>query len=169
MKSLRTVGFVVLCVFCLGLGFGWLGARYTYTVLPEKKAREEAEKRQKELDKMVRRGKVVSVEPDALTIKVEKSGGDVGKTVTLRTNEYTSIQVGMGFVNQPGQKADLTKHFKAGDYVDVLVKDGQALALHRDFRPGEEPAPEGVPGQVYGAEQLKVRLAPNSPPSAPGN
>lgn len=164
MKSLRTVGFVVLCLFCLGLGFGsgWYGARYTYTVLPEKKAREEAEKRQKELDKMVRRGKVVSVEPDALTVKVEKGGGDVGKTITLRTTEFTSIQVGMGFVNQPGQKADLTKWFKAGDYVDVLAKDGQALALHRDFRPGEEPVPpEGVPGQVYGPQ---VRLVPNPPP-----
>ncbi|RJX20391.1 MAG: hypothetical protein C4570_04050, partial [Ammonifex sp.] len=60
MKSLRTVGFVVLCVFCLGLGFGsgWFGARYSYTVLPEKKAKEEAKKQQKELEKMVRCGKL---------------------------------------------------------------------------------------------------------------
>ena len=167
MKSLRTVGFVVLCLFCLGLGlgFGWLGARYSYTVLPEKKAKEEAKKRQKELEKMVRRGKITSVEPDALTIKVEKGGGDIGKTITLRTNEYTPVQVGMNLVSRLGQKLDLTKHFKVGDYVDALVKDGQALALHRDFRPGEGPAPVvGVPGQVYGAEQPKVRLVPNAPP-----
>lgn len=167
MKSLRIVGFIVLCVFCLGLGFGsgWFGARYHYVAVPQKKAQEEAKKRQEELNKMVRRGKVVSVEPDAITVKVEKGGGEVGKTVTYRTNEFTSVQVGMGFVNQPGQKLDLTKHFKAGDYVDLLVKDGQALALHRDFRPGEQPAsPEGVPGQVYGAKQPKVQLAPNVVP-----
>ncbi|MGQ9513343.1 hypothetical protein [Thermodesulfitimonas sp.] len=152
MKSLRTVGFVALCIFCLGLSFGlgWFGARYHYVVAPQKKVQEEAKKRQKELDKMVRHGKITSVEPDAVTLKVEKGGGDVGKTITLRTNEYTSVQVGMGFVNQPGRKLDLTQHFKAGDYVDALVKDGQALALHRDLRPGEQPAlPEGVPGQVY--------------------
>lgn len=166
MKS-RIIGLVVLCLFCLGLSFGsgWLGARYSYTVLPEKKAKEEAKKQQKELEKMVRHGKITSVESDTLTIKVEKGGGDAGKTVTLRTNEYTSVQVGMDFVNRPGQKLDLTEHFKVGDYVDVLVKDGQALALHRDFRPGEEPAPVvGVPGQVYGAQpESKVRLAPNAP------
>lgn len=138
MKSLRTIGFVALCVFCLGFGSGWLGARYSYAVLPEKKAKEEAEKQQKELDKMVRRGRIASVEPAVLTVKVEKGGGDVGKTIALRTNEYTSVQVGMDFVNQPGRKLDLTQHFKAGDYVDALVKDGQALALHRDFRPGEQ-------------------------------
>ncbi|MEW6226473.1 MAG: hypothetical protein AB1700_00030 [Bacillota bacterium] len=139
MKPLRVVGTVVLCLFCFGLGFGsgWLGARYSYTVLPEKKVREEAEKRQKELDKMVRRGRIASVEPDVLTVKVEKGGGDVGKTIALRTNEYTSVQIGMDFVNQPGRKLDLTQYFKAGDYVDALVKDGQALALHREFSPGE--------------------------------
>jgi hypothetical protein len=88
-------------------------------------------------------------------MKVDKGGGDLGKTVTLRTNEYTSVQVGMDFVNRPGQKLDLTEHFKVGDYVDVLVKDGQALALHRDFRPSEEPAPV-VPGQVYGGQPVPV-------------
>lgn len=73
---MRTVGFIALCVFCLGMGSGWLGARYSYTVLPEKKAKEEAGKQQKELDKMVRRGRIASVEPDVLTVKVEKGSGD---------------------------------------------------------------------------------------------
>lgn len=168
MKSLRTVGFVVLCIFCFGLGFGsgWFGARYHYVVAPQKKVQEEAKKRQEELNKMVRRGRVVSVEPDAITVKVEK-GGEAGKSVTYRTNEYTSVQVGMDFVNQPGQKVDLTKHFRPGDYADLLVKDGQCLALHRDFRPEERPVPpEGVPGQVYGPQ---VRLVPNAPPAKPGD
>lgn len=48
----------------------------------------------------------------------------------LSTSEYTSIQVGMGFVNKPGEKTDLTKWFNSGDTLDTLVKDGQALALH---------------------------------------
>ncbi|RPF49576.1 hypothetical protein EDD75_0393 [Thermodesulfitimonas autotrophica] len=159
----RILSLIVLSVFCLALGFGsgWFGARQHYVVAPRKKAQEMAKKHQEELNKMVRRGKVVSVEPDAITVKVEK-GGEAGRTVTYRTNEFTSVQVGMGFVNQPGQKVDLTKHFKPGDYVDLLVKDGQALALHRDFRPEERPAPpEGVPGQVYGPQ---VRLAPNVAP-----
>lgn len=163
MKSLRTVGFVALCVFCLGLGFGWLGARYSYTILPEKKAKEEAKKQQEDLNKMLRHGKLVSVEPDVLVIKVVKGGGDIGKTITVRSSEYTSIQVGMGFINQPGQKTNLTKWFKAGDFVDMIVKDNQVLSLHRDFRPGENSAP-AVGGQVYEPEKLKVRLAPNLTP-----
>ncbi|WP_134642972.1 hypothetical protein [Ammonifex thiophilus] len=104
---------------------------------------------------MVRHGEVQEVRPDSLKVKVEKGGGDVGKEVTARTTEFTSVQVGMGFVNRPGEKVDLTRYFRPGDRVDMLYRDGQALALHRDLRPGEqEPRPPAAPGpQAPGPQQ----------------
>lgn len=68
---------------------------------------------------------------------------DVGKTITYRVNEYTSIQVGMGFVNKSNEKADLTKWFQKGDEIDLLVRSGQAMAMHRELRPGEQ-APQAA-------------------------
>jgi hypothetical protein len=74
-------------------------------------------------------------------MKVDKGGGDLGKTVTLRTNEYTSVQVGMDFVNRPGQKLDLTEHFKPGDYCALVtgalpgrVEGGRSLEPSRAGR-----------------------------------
>lgn len=91
-----------------------------------------------ELNKMVRYGTLIAVEPEKMTLKVEQGGGDIGQTINISTNEYTSIQIGMSFVNKLGEKTDLTKWFKIGDKVDAIVKDGQALALYRDLRPGEQ-------------------------------
>ncbi|WP_027356878.1 copper amine oxidase N-terminal domain-containing protein [Desulfofundulus thermocisternus] len=107
-------------------------------VIAQEKAQEAAKKEQEELNKMFRHGKVISVEPDKLTMNVEKGGGDVGRTITITINEYTSVQVGMRFVNKPGEKIDLTKWFKPGDTVGALVKEGQAKALGRELRPGEQ-------------------------------
>ena len=101
-----------------------------------------ARKHQEKLDRMVRHGEVVSVEPERITVKVEDGGGDIGEIIAVRTNEFTSVQVGMRFVNEPGIKTDLTQWFKTGDYVNMLVKDGQALALHRELRPGEQQKEE---------------------------
>ncbi|MGB9904938.1 MAG: copper amine oxidase N-terminal domain-containing protein [Desulfotomaculales bacterium] len=96
-----------------------------------------------ELDKMVRYGKLIAVEPGKVTLKVERGGGDIGQTIDLSINEYTSIQIGIyAFgVNKPGEKTDLTKWFKVGDTVHALVKDGQALSLYRELRPGEQLPP----------------------------
>lgn len=128
----------VILILLVGIGLGCGISYYKYTVVPQAKAKRAVEKAQEEVQQMVRHGKLITAKPNTLTMKVDKGGGDIGKTVALRTSEYTSVQVGMDFVNRPGQKLDLTEHFKVGDYVDVLVKDGQALALHRDFRPGEQ-------------------------------
>lgn len=160
MLYLRRSVLAVIIIVSLLAGFasGFGGGYYKYVYAPQKKAQEVAKKQQEELNKMVRRGEVVSVEPDKLTVKVEKGGGDIGKAITVRTNEYTSVQVGMNFVSEPDKKTDLTQWFKAGDYVDMLVKDGQVLALHRELRPGEqEPrspqGPAGPPPQEQVQEQ----------------
>ncbi|MCL0028339.1 hypothetical protein M1M88_01315 [Peptococcaceae bacterium] len=87
---------------------------------------------------MVRYGEVISVEPERITVKVEDGGGDIGKTITVQTNEYTSVQFGMKLMNEPNVKVDLTQWFKTGDYVDMLVEDGQVLVIHRELRPGEQ-------------------------------
>jgi hypothetical protein len=121
-----------------GFAGGFWASHYKYITAPHKKARETAEKQQEALNRMVRRGEAVTVEPEKITIKVEKGGGDIGKQITLRTNEYTNVQVGMGTVSRPGQKTDLTTCFKPGDSVDALVIDDQATALHREPRPGEQ-------------------------------
>ncbi|KYH31564.1 hypothetical protein [Neomoorella mulderi] len=140
---------IIAGAFIAGAAAGFGGGYYKYVAAPRKQAVEMAKKQQEEMNKMVRHGTITAVEPDKLTLKVEKGGGDIGQTITLATNEFTSIQVGMNFVDKPGQKADLTKWFKAGDTIDALVKDGQALALHREPRPGEQVQQgqvSGLPG-----------------------
>jgi hypothetical protein len=148
-KNVLALSIVLSLLVGVAAGFG--GGYYKYVSFPKKQAVETARKQQEELQKMVRSGEAVAVDPDKITVKVEKGGGDVGQTITARTNEYTSVQVGMGFVSRPGEKLDLTKWFKAGDQVDVLYKDGQALALHRELRPGEQqpqPMTPTAPVQV---------------------
>lgn len=137
---------IVIASLLVGFAGGFGGGYYKFVHAPKVEAQEAAKKQQEELNKMVRHGEVVSVEPDKLTMKVEKGGGDIGKTITAKVTEYTSAQIGMGFVNKPGEKLDLTKWFKQGDSVDMLYKDGQAMALHRELRQGEqEPQPSQAP------------------------
>lgn len=158
MLCLRKSALAVIVIVSLLVGFagGFGGGYYKYVHAPRVKAQELAKKQQEELNKMVRHGEAKEVKPDAITIEVTKGGGDVGQTITVTTSEYTSVQVGVGFVNKPGEKTDLTKWFKPGDRVDALVKDGQAVALHRELRPDEQaPQPQGPPaqGQQQGRQQ----------------
>lgn len=135
-KSILTV--IIIVSLLAGFAGGFWTSHYKYITEPQKKAQEMAKKQQDALDKMVRHGEIVSVEPEKITVKVEKGGGDVGKTITVKTNEYTTIQVDTAVVGNPGQKTDLTTCFKPGDNVNALVVNGQATALHREFRPKEE-------------------------------
>lgn len=140
------IALIIIASFVAGLAAGFGGGYYRYIVEPQKKAQELAKKQQEELNKMVRHGIVVAVKLDEITVRVTKGHADVGKTITYRTNEYTTIQVGMSFVNKPGEKNDLSKWFQKGDRVDLLVKNGQAMALHRELRPGEQaPQTAGQP------------------------
>lgn len=102
------------------------------------KMQEASAKQMEEMNKSVRRGTVASVASDGISIRVVGGGGDIGKTVAFKTTEYTNIQIGMKFINKPGEKTDLTKWFKVEDSVNVLVKDDRILALHRELRPGEK-------------------------------
>lgn len=106
--------------------------------IAQEKAQEAAKKQQEELKKMTRSGEVVTVKPESITLRVESGGGDIGQTITVTANEYTSIQIGMNFVMKPGEKPDLTKYFKPGDKIYALVKNGQAMALQRELRPNEQ-------------------------------
>ncbi|WP_434577049.1 hypothetical protein [Thermoanaerobacterium thermosaccharolyticum] len=130
---------VLAFILTLGLGFGggFYAGYYKYVKQPQIAAQEQAKKQQEELNKMVRHGEVTDVKPDEITVKVQKGGGDIGKTITATINQYTSVQIGMNFVNKPDETTDLTKYFKKGDSIDMIYKDGQAMALHRDLRPGE--------------------------------
>ncbi|WP_027718094.1 hypothetical protein [Desulfovirgula thermocuniculi] len=137
---------VVIASLLVGAAAGFGGGYCKYVYVPKKQAMEMARKQEEELNKMVRHGEALEVKPEEITIKVEKGGGDIGQNITARVNEYTTVQVGMGFVSRPGEKPDLTKWFKPGDKVDMLYRDGQALALHRELRPGEQAPQAPQPG-----------------------
>lgn len=128
---------IVILVFVAGLAGGFFAGHYKYVTLPQKQAEEAAKKQQEQLERMVRRGVIVDITPETLTVKVEEGARDEGKTVTYRVNEYSTVQIGMNFVSQPGKKTDLTKFFKKGDYVDLMVDGKQAVVVHREIRPEE--------------------------------
>jgi uncharacterized protein YneF (UPF0154 family) len=134
-KSLAVVAIIVSLL--VGAVFGAGGMYYVKIVAPEKQLQKIAQEEKEKVDEMVRRGEITKITPDSIEIKVEAGGGDIGESISLRTNEYTTLQVGMGFVNESGGKADITEWFTEGDYVNVIASDGQALALHREARPGE--------------------------------
>lgn len=142
----------IIVSLLVGAAGGFGGAYYHYVVGPQKKAQEMAKRQQEELNRMVRHGEVVAVEPEKVIVHVTKAQVDQGKTKTYLISEYTSVQIGMNFVNKPGEKTDLTKWFQKGDEIDLLVKDDQAMAVHRELRPGEQvPQASGQVG-AQGAE-----------------
>ncbi|MFX4261199.1 hypothetical protein ACOBQJ_03245 [Pelotomaculum propionicicum] len=120
-----------ILIFVVGVLIGACGLYLAREVIPVRNAKMIAQEQQKELDSMVRQG--IAEEITADTIKVN-TGSDV---ISLRTNQYTTVQVGMTMVSAKGQKTDLTKYFKAGENIDLLVKEDQALAIHRALRPDE--------------------------------
>lgn len=135
----KIIALITVGVFVIGLGIGYGGSYYQYVHYPQKQAEARAKEQQEKLNKMVCRGDVVEVKPTQISINVQE-GEETGTVLPLKINEYTSIQVGQSFVNKYGDPVDLTKWFKQGDYIDAIVKDGQAFALHRDFRPEEQSA-----------------------------
>ncbi|OAT83683.1 hypothetical protein A6M21_07555 [Desulfotomaculum copahuensis] len=123
----------------LGAGGHWYFADH----LPKVRMMAMAKEQQEQLNKMVRSGDVVSVKPDEITIKVTHSGDPQfnGKTITVKTDQYTSVQAGMDFISKPGQATDLTKYLKPGIHVDLLVNGNKAVAVHWN------PPGQGQPGQ----------------------
>lgn len=125
---------IALCVGALGFAGGW----YKFIKAPQIKAQKEIKAQQEQMQQMTRHGEVQDLTGNTLTIDIDKSGNKETGKQKYRINEFTSIQIGMQFVNQPGDPIDLTHWFQKGDYVDLLVKDGQAVLIHRDLRSGEE-------------------------------
>jgi hypothetical protein len=158
------IALIIIVSFVVGLAAGFGGGYYHYVVGPQKEAQEMAKKQQEELNKMVRHGEVVDVKPEQITVHVTKAQLEQGKTVTYRTNEYTSVQIGMGFVNKPNEKTDLTKWFQKGDQVDLLVKNGQVMALHRELRPGEQ-VPQTVGQPAPSSQETGQQASPAPAPA----
>ncbi|NMA64495.1 MAG: hypothetical protein GX964_10745 [Syntrophomonadaceae bacterium] len=148
----KTVALCLICFF-VGAGLGYLGGWFHYVKSPQIAAQKEAEQRDAEMKEMVRRGELTDVKPDRVTIKVDKGGGEIGKTVTYHVNEHSSVQIGMNFINNPGQKPDLTEYFAPGDYANLLVKDDQALVVHRELKSKEQAESEVADDEVVEPEQ----------------
>lgn len=145
MKKQILIGALIL-VFGVGIGFS--GGWFKFAKWPEQQAQKLAREQQEQMDKMVRSGETTFVQADAISVKVEKGGGDIGQTMKYRINEFTKIQIGTGFVNNAGEKADLTQWFKEGEYVNLLVSDGQAVLIHRELRPEEANSTSNIEEEV---------------------
>lgn len=107
---------------------------------------EPARRQQEKLDRVVRCGEVVSVEPDKLTVKVEEGGDDVGQTVTARTTEFTSVQAGTGFreriTKELKQKIQAVRE-KLNQKANSLPEEGKGMtdAAKRLFKRPDEKVP----------------------------
>ncbi len=134
-KQIIITVIIALLVGIIGFTGGW----YKFIKAPELKAQKEVKAQQEQMEQMTRHGEVKEVTENTITIDIEKSGNKETGKQKYQANEYTSIQIGMQFVNQPGKLINLTQWFKKGDYVNMLVKDGQAVLIHRDLRNGEQP------------------------------
>lgn len=134
-KQIIITVIIALLVGALGFTGGW----YKFVKAPELKAQKEVKMQQKQMEQMTRHGEVTEISENTITVEIDKSGNKETGKQKYRTNEYTAIQIGMQFVNQPGEPGNLTQWFKKGDYVDLLVKDGQAVLIHRSLRSGEQP------------------------------
>lgn len=145
MKKQILIGVLILI---FGVGIGFSGGWFKFVKWPEQQAQKLAQEQQERMNEMVRSGETTSVQADAISVKVEKGGGDIGQTVKYRVNEFTKIQVGSGFVNNAGEKADLTQWFKEGEYVNLMVNDGQAVLIHRELRPKEVNSTSNIEEKV---------------------
>lgn len=114
---------IIFLIFGVILGAG--GLYFVKFTVPMQKAKALAKQQQAELESMVREGDVTEITPD--TIQINTDNG----IMKFKTNEYTTVQVGMSMKNAEGQKTDLTQFYKQGDNVSLLVKEDQVLAIYR--------------------------------------
>jgi archaellum component FlaF (FlaF/FlaG flagellin family) len=140
--SVTTAMLVVgLIAFCIGVGAGWYSAWHQYIKRPMVMQQKEMEKQQQEMEKMTRRGDVKKVSQNSITINVTAGGEDVGKTLTYAITSTTRVQIGTMIMggDMSGPAVDVSKYILPGDFVHLMVKDGQAVSMYRALRPGEEP------------------------------
>ena len=115
----------------IGVILGAAGLYYIKFTVPMQKAKALAKQQQAELESMVREGDIAEI--TAETIQINTDDG----IMKFKTNEYTTVQVGMSMKNAEGRKTDLTQFYKQGDSVSLLVKEDQVLAIYREQRPDE--------------------------------
>ncbi|MEW5954894.1 MAG: hypothetical protein AB1815_14480 [Bacillota bacterium] len=118
---------IIAGVLIISVALGGLG--YFVAKLPELRAYNMAQQEQERLENMVHSGTVISVAENELTLKLagEQKKDEIQK---IKVTDYTSIQEGMTFLKEPGEKLDLTQYVQPGNLVQALVEDGEALVLH---------------------------------------
>lgn len=131
-------GIQFVSVFLVGILIGSLGHWYFSFKLPEVNAYKAAVEEQNKLNDMVHAGLVVEVNPKDILLQVAKGGGkekhnEDGEVIHVQFSDYTTIQEGMSFVKETGEELDLAQYVKPGQYVTLLIDDGDALALHYDI------------------------------------
>lgn len=138
--SVTTVMLVVgLITFCIGVGAGWYGAWHQYIKRPMVMQQKEMEKQQQEMEKMTRRGDVKKVSQNSITINVTAGGEDVGKNLTYAVTSTTRVQIGSKSMggDMSGAAINISEYIQPGDFVHLMVKDGQVVSMYRALRTGE--------------------------------
>ncbi|SFR06945.1 hypothetical protein [Desulfoscipio geothermicus] len=143
---MRKTILIAILTFIVGTFSGVCGHWYFTDYMPEVKLKKAATEHQEKLNQMVRSGKVLAVKPNELTIKVENSGDKEfeGKEITIKIDSNTTIQEGMDILSKPGTAFDLTSKLKKGMYVDLMVEEDKALAIHWESPLDTAQETEGV-------------------------
>lgn len=99
-----------------------------------------AKKQQQELEQMMLNGKVLALKANELIIEVNQAGDKKleKKTITVNTDNRTSVLKGAEPLNVAGKAVDLTKYLNTGTQVDALITQDKALAIHWDTPGGPE-------------------------------
>jgi hypothetical protein len=135
----KKIALLTGCLF-IGAALGFLGGFYAYKIYPQVHAMKVAQATQARLSGELRHGAITSMGTDTVAIKVTQGPADLGKTLALRANPNTTIQVGSAVLNRSGEPADLTRWYKVGDTVDMLTKDDLTMdAIFRPLKQGEQP------------------------------
>ena len=122
-----------LSVFLVGILIGSLGHWYFSFKLPEVEAYKAAMEEQNRINDMVYTGFAVEVNAKDMLLQVSKEDKkENGEVIHVHFSDYTTIQEGMRLMKEPSEELDLTKYIRPGQYVTVMIDDGDALALHFD-------------------------------------
>lgn len=117
-----------LVIFLVGMLIGAGGQYVVKEAIPAREAKITAHRQQQHQELgMVKPEKGVVTFVDADTIIVD---GEI-----FRTDENTTVQVGMSIKNVEGQKTDLADYLEPGDSFDILYEGNRILAIYRDLRP----------------------------------
>ncbi|MFZ5642549.1 MAG: hypothetical protein ACOY46_03020 [Bacillota bacterium] len=132
MKN-KAAAIIVLLGILPGVLIGVVGHWYFADHLPKVRMMETIREQQSRLNKMVRSGIIKEVKANEIIMTVEQSGDpevQLQSDLSLTVDNMTTLQEGNNVLSKPGQSEDLTLYIKAGMHVDVLARDGKAIAIH---------------------------------------